>query len=415
MQAQKVETGKAPSLFIRCDGDLSIRGWAEPAVQVVGGNAESDGGGVLRITSDQDLKLMVPMGSTLDIGEVSGDARIKHIEGVIAIGDVHGDLELSDVGQATIKTVNGDAVARSLNGDLSAVEVMGDLSVRDIAGVEVGSVFGDLSVSYAAGTVALKRIMGDGRFKTVSGDLSIASCHGDVSLENVGGIVQLAEVFGDIRLRGGLSAGKHVGRARGDALLLWPLDAPLHIEAVAPKVKNNLPLADVAQEPGHFSGRLGDGETFLILESRGRIILREDAADVPGWQKEPTGEPLAGVNLSGLGEQIEAEITGRLSEISARLERELGPEFSARLERTAQEAANRAEKAAEKALREAEKAMNRVRWQATGQRPAATARAQPAGPAEQNTHAEQLKILQMVEKGLITPQEASELLEAIQG
>ncbi len=99
-----------------------------------------------------------------------------------------------------------------------------------------------------------------------------------------------------------------------------------------------------------------------------------------------------------------------MSDWSSRFEREFGPEFASRMDKTAQEAAVRAERAA----RKAEKAIKKVRWQAE---PGGTPHARPAAESKERvaTEEEQLKILRMVEKGIISPEEASALLQAIEG
>jgi phage/plasmid-associated DNA primase len=104
-----------------------------------------------------------------------------------------------------------------------------------------------------------------------------------------------------------------------------------------------------------------------------------------------------------------------MANFSARMQKEFGPEFAARLEQTAQEAATKAEKATEKAVKQAEKAATRLRWQAGGD----SWTSAHAGDQEQSsqkrksTSKEQLQILQMVEKGIISPEEAATLLDAL--
>jgi hypothetical protein len=85
------------------------------------------------------------------------------------------------------------------------------------------------------------------------------------------------------------------------------------------------------------------------------------------------------------------------------------------MEELALKAAAKAEKAAAKAMQQVEKTARQVRWQSDHPmwRPATPT--PPSNKERQATEAEQLKILKMVEKGIISPEEASTLLEAIEG
>jgi hypothetical protein len=121
------------------------------------------------------------------------------------------------------------------------------------------------------------------------------------------------------------------------------------------------------------------------------------------------------IDFGGLGEYFSTEINNRMSELSARMEKEFGPSFTAKIEQTAKEAANKAERAAERAVRKAEQAARKARYQAdrsSWNAPQPPAR--PQSPKENKaTEEEQIKILRMVENGIISPDEATTLLEAI--
>jgi hypothetical protein len=96
------------------------------------------------------------------------------------------------------------------------------------------------------------------------------------------------------------------------------------------------------------------------------------------------------------------------------MENNFGPEFTARMEQQAMKAAAKAEQAAAKAVQQFEKSAKQMRWQSdhTMWKPATPT---PPGKEAQATAEEQLKILKMVEKGIISPEDASTLLEAIEG
>ena len=152
-----------------------------------------------------------------------------------------------------------------------------------------------------------------------------------------------------------------------------------------------------------------------MLEAKRRIILKGIQSGSEPWEDYGGQEYDIEADISGLGLHIAGEINSRMTELGQRLERQFGPEFAARMEQKAQKAAQKAEQAAEKAVRKAEKAAKKAQWQMNRRYPPS---ATPKAPKSQGTKAseeEQLKILKMVEKGIISPEEANELLAAIDG
>jgi hypothetical protein len=418
MSKQRFETTKAPHIHLDCSGDLRVNSWAEAAVlvrgsdcQVTKGEKKDDLTDNLIIQSQSDLHLTVPANATLTLSPVHGDAIVKNVSGGLNLIEGMGDIVLNNLQNVDIGTVHGDLSGHNLSGDLAINEVMGDASLRNVGSVTINTVYGDCAIKNTDGAVEVQNIMGDFSLRSVHGNLDLEEIHRDINLRNLSGLVNVAHVYGDVRLTGGLIPGKHHLKADGDIVLRWPAHAPLHLEANAPKIRNRLALADVVEEEGHLTGRIGEGETFLILEANGRIILK-DVQPTTEWDDFDGTE--FDFDFSGFGEKIATEISSRMEELSTRLEENLGPEFAARMEEQALKAAAKAEKAAAKAMQQVEKTARQVRWQSDHPmwKPAT-----PATPSKerQATEAEQLKILKMVEKGIISPNEASTLLEAIEG
>jgi ribosomal protein S20 len=292
---------------------------------------------------------------------------------------------------------------------------MAAVSIRNVDGLDIDTVYGDFAGRNVNGSASLKTVMGDISLRTVGEGVTIGKGHRDVNLRNLGGVNKVEMTHGDIRLRGGLAAGKHVFKANGDIVVRWPMDAPLNVEATAPSMRSRLSFDKVIEEGNHLTGRIGDGETFLFLEAQGHINLKELKTPKDSWDSGGSFDFDFVADLEGLGDQINAEISSRMRQLSARLEQDVGPDFSAKLERKAQEAAVKAEKAAEKAMRHAEKAAKKAGWQARGTAwdPYAKTSKNKSTKEKKATEEEQIKILKMVEKGIISPEEANTLLEAI--
>jgi hypothetical protein len=410
MADKRIETTGAPTVYITCLGDLQVRGWDQPTVNIGGENYQTEEGEKgLSITGQSDLVVSLPTAANVTVVAARGDLNVRQISGPLHVQEANGDAVVQNCNSVGAGVVHGDFLVRDQSGSCSVEEVMGDLSLRGVTDVSAGRVYGDCVVQNAGGNVTIGECLGDVSLKSVGGDVQLNAVSGDTGLRSVGGLANVTHTRGDIRLRGSLTEGKHRLKADGDVVIRWPIGAPINIEARGSRVINRMSLDESSEQGGLFSGRIGMGGTVLLVEANGRIILKDlDAAE--GWDES------AGLDLdfSDLGVHISAEINSRMSEIASRLEQKLGPQFAARMEKKAQEAAARAERAAERAMRKAEKAARRAQWQArrTGYRPPTPAR--PARKARQATEEEQLKILKMVEQGVITPDEANTLLQAIE-
>jgi hypothetical protein len=378
-------------------------------------NEESEKG--YAIDSESDLSIMVPIGSVVRIETSAADLAIKNLEGDLSIGDVGGDASLLNLACVSVNKISGDMSVKNLGGSFSAGEISGDCVLRNVFDVKLGSVHGDCAARNVNGVMEVEAVMGDFSLRTINGDVTIEKVHRDANLRNIGGVVTCLAIHGDVRLRGGLALGKHRISADGDIVVLWPPEIPMIVEANAPDVKSKLPLVDMTKGENNLSGRIGEDGAVLILNAKGRIILKELSTAKDPWDQTANGDYTVdlGFDLADLGEQISDEINAHMTAWSRRMENEFGPKFSAKIEKKAQEAAAIAERAATRAVRRAEKAASRARW-GTGPTVdrAKAARNAPGKKEQKATQEEQLKILRMVEKGIISPDEAGTLFDALE-
>ncbi len=417
MSKEHIPTGKAPHIFLdSCDGDLVIRGRPEPALQVKGEFevTESDKG--YHLTGHGGLTLIAPADAILTIGDVGGDLVVKHVAGFCHVDQVHGDVALTDLGQVELGVVNGDVSARHLRGSLAVDQTHGDAQVRNAAAVTLGTVHSDLVARHLSGALTVGEVSGDADLRHVDGDVVLSCGHRDVNLTNVNGIVTVTDVHGDIRLRGRLGQGDHSLQAQGDVVVRWPAGAPLNVTATGARIDNRLPLEDaVAKNGGSLVGRLGQGETHLMINAGGRVVLREVEMVDEKWGDFGGAEAgfdfeidMGPMSMGNIGARVEAEVNQHI----ARVTQDLGAKFGANFgQRIAEQVARKAEKAAERAERAAERARRRS-GDARGRAGVFDFTAPPAPPKPASME-EQLKILKMVETGKITPEEANMLLEAL--
>jgi ubiquinone biosynthesis protein UbiJ len=421
-----IETSKIPQIEVDdCAGDLVIRPWMELAVKAQGTYQMDEIESRLVFSSNGDLRLLVPEGAILRVGNVQGDLLIKGVRGDISLNEISGDAVLLNLTQVKAGNIQGDLSAKNSEGPLYVEAIYGDAMVRNIdRDVSIDSIYGDFAAYYVSGNVNLGQCIGDINLRTINGEISIDSGHRDANLRNLGSLCSIQDIHGDIRFKGGLSTGEHSFEALGDIVARWPGNVPLQVVAKAADICNRLPLEDVKEIDNSLVGRIGDGDTIVKLSAGGRIILKEVQLIDEKWESKHKEEFDMDfmIDLADLGERISAEVNQSMARMTGEIETHFGPEFaqtiSARVSQQAEKAARKAEAAAERARNYAEREMARAE-RAQQRRSVQYAPPPKRSPRPDVSHAkastdEQLKILRMVEKGTISPDEASTLLEALE-
>jgi len=422
MAEQKFGTSKSPSISIaECQGDLVIRSWLETAVNLKGDDfqaEESETG--LFISSKGDLKLMLPEAAAIAVENAGGDLVIKNVSGDLSLGNIQGDVVLAGIGHVKVDTIHSDLSAKNINGSFNASLIRGDAVLRRTGAITLQTVEGDIAVKVATGDIHIVEAQGDTSLHSVKGDLTIEQCQRDVNVSNLGGKTAVRGVQGDIRLRGGLSAAEHIFEAERDIIVRWPLAEPLDFTATAPQIINRIALEKEVEGENSLTGRLGDGETMVTFIAGGRFILKEGNVIDSKWETEFMDGESYTFDFADLGEQISTQINDKISQVTAQIDAKIGPEIgeniAAKLMRETERATARVERAAKRARARAE------REAAKAERRAARAERRRYGRGYQTsssapkkaTQEEQIKILKMVEQGIITPDEANTLLDALE-
>ncbi|NKQ34814.1 MAG: hypothetical protein HF973_04270 [Chloroflexi bacterium] len=411
MPEEQYFTGKAPAIEIsQCQGDLVIRSGMETAVTIKGSDftaVETEFG--LTVNSLGDLKLHLPPQASIAIQHVNGDLVIKNITGDISLHEINGDVVLVNVGNVKISAINSDLSAKNLQAGLSIETIRGDAAIRNANEIAIQTVQGDLSARNVNGPIHLMNVAGDIGLRTVNGDVTIEKGQRDVNLRNLGGINNVTGIVGDIRLRGGLTAGEHLFVAERDIIVRWPAGAPLDFSATAPKIVNRLTVDKVVEGENSLTGRIGDGDTVATFQANGRIILKEGNIVDPKWESAEGNDMDFDFDF-GFG-NIGLEISSQINEQFNRFTEQFGSKFARKAEEAARKAEQAAERARQRAERQGQYAQQRTRQCASRSYGPTAKSAQKAATASKE---EQLKILRMVEKGIITPAEATTLLDALE-
>lgn len=408
------DTTKAPHIILKqCHGAVVVRSSIGSSLRLKGDDYTVDPqDDQFTITSNGALKMYIPDGSSVTAADIAGELVIKNISGQIQLDEVHGEAVLKGIGSVQATAVHGSLTVKNCDGPLSIGDVHGDAYLRNVGQVDLAHIHGDLSGRNINGAVNIDTAQGDVGLRTVNGRIAIHTCYRDVNLRNLGGQVNLAQVQGDVRLYGGLANGDHTIVAQGDVVLRWPTNADLNLIVHAEEITNDLPLENLVEKEGMLTGQLGDsGKTSLTLTAQ-RAILRTKKKGHSEWGMDDEFDFNFDFNLDleKLGEKISAEVTEKVAQATAHFEDKFGPSFAQKIAQKVEDAAARAEKAAEKARRRAEQQMGADYMD----RRRRTSVSPPPPKAKGVNPEEQLKILQMVEKGLISPDEATILLDALE-
>ncbi|MCB8920462.1 MAG: hypothetical protein H6662_02665 [Ardenticatenaceae bacterium] len=472
MHEQLIDTSETPHVMLtRCGGDVTIATWQRKAVAVSGEgcDVETPEVDVVQVGADTAVSLRIPPHSRLTIGDVSGNLTIKHVAGLVSIGQVTGDLRLATVGNVQAKSA-AKLHGEGIDGPLTVTAVTQTILLRNTRDVAIEQAGGDVSIRYANGDVALGRIGGRLDLRTISGSLTVKWVDGTVYFGNLGGQVMLSDVRSVVHLVGGLMQGEHTITGSADLFVYWPTGAALSLTAEAAQIRNGLKLRSVTETTSEglttLTGYLKDFKTALRLHTPARIgLLPWDGSGEPDYADgdvlfapppEPAAEPAA-VPVQAVDVGMGTAVSRAVAEVLTSIELELGPEWKHRfaaleLEKRLTEAIaaelqsdltaalattpaaapvaappaptagiaafRQAEQAVQKSLQQAEESMEVTRARAAG-----TAAEEEAGDVEtavptppanptQQTPA-QLRILDLLEKGAITVEQASQLLQAL--
>jgi len=355
-----ISTGKSPRIIIDVvEGDLSVVGWVGDLL-IKGDEDEyrvEEREDELLLSSDGDLSLRVPQGSSLQFKKIGGDAAIRGVKGGIELKEIDGDLSIRDAGSVAIDVIRSDFSLRGSTGDLFVKEALGDVSIREIAG----------NINLA----------------TVADDLAVRGVRGNVKVNVGGDVIVYLEPKSD---------GNYSVVAGDDILLVLPPKANVTLSMKGDKINVDLPSVEADKNAAKRSVVLGDGSAKISLSAGGdvRVSDKKNAGEFA----EEFGN-FAGLNFdwSGFGERISQQVE--------------------RAARRAEEAGRRAERHAERHARKWKGKVNVGRWNwDIGPTGVITP---PTPPSEPIAEEERMAILKMLQEKKITAAQADELLKALDG
>lgn len=437
MNKQVFQTNQEPHLELIIHGDLRIKG-SEEAELIV--KAEPESLEIVQLENDftitchTDCDLRTPMGSSLLLKTVHGNAVIKAVEGELQIDEVHGDLILRSVGQVTAGEVNGNVEAKNVMGSFTIKDVDGNLTLRDVQGQVTAT--------------------------TVAGNLHLDDVDDSIEASSEGNAVLRFDPT---------PGGKYAIQAGGNIMISLPEDASASIEIVeANRIILNMPdLAASAPVTAPHTLTLGEGDADIRLEAGGSLMLHSQG---PRWDVSSELEGIHEIDHAALdiAEQVTRQIESQMAMLEQQLNsqlstlpgilgsRGLSPEQMERIQQRAREAGERATERAQEKMRQAQERLAR-KLEAAQERAEARARiaeqrmrmseermarrerrgirfpvppvppmppvppisphpfAPPRPPSDPVTENERLTVLRMLSEKKISLAQAQRLLDALEG
>jgi DUF4097 and DUF4098 domain-containing protein YvlB len=392
MFKQTFETSATPHITItECMDNLVVRGSEEQQVTVHlrGSTQDLDldqVGETFTLVARADCLVTCPTATTLTVGSVHGNLKVEGVEGPVTADTAYGNVKLRSVGPTAVGQTYGNLTAYQVEGDLRAQTTVGNVKVYQ-----------------AEGSISTDR---------VDGNLIIEGLQGGLEAERVRGNVRLGSLF--------LPEQTYRLTTDGNLTVYLPVEASLRLAIRASGgVRSSVPDLVLEKGDGEMRGVLGDGGANLEAQVGGHASLRP-----PGMEE---GTPVEGMpfdfvaDLEGLGTQIEARIGEAMAEMESRLAESLGridsEEIRLHAEQATQRALRAAGRAAEQARRAADREAERARMRAErAERRWQRASGRRSTPKRESvTDEERMRVLRMVEESKITPEQAAELLAALEG
>ena len=358
MHTETLACNETTRLVLRqVNGDLRLAG--EPGGQVRLRVADRDAlevsseNGRIIVTCRTGCLAFLPPDCQVEVGQVSQDLRIQDLKAALSVQNVGGDLQLRSVGEVSVDRVGGDLIARVVSGNL-----------------RVG------------------HVGGDARIETISGALTVEAVAGDLRVDGASREVDV-RCGGDGRVRMSPAPGTHNKvRAGGDLRCTLPLAPSVRIEVLTAgdiRLPSEARADAEGAQPGYV---LGGGEAHLALEASGDVQVETAAYGAAAARGR---SEMGGVDAESIGRDVAAA----LEDLEASGLMHEGVVDAAAIRRLVDEK-----------LRQAGVSRSA---------PKATRPGRAAAPDRTAPGPEQVSVLQMLQDGKITAEQAETLLRALEG
>lgn len=435
-------------IFEQIGGDLVIQGHSGLGFQVDGDDPDihqNESGGVY-VSCSGDCTAAVPDGVSVKVLSVGGDTKVTHVTGEVLLAEIGGDMVLRHItGRISLDSVGGDLSIRHITGALTLGSIGSDLDVKHCTG--------DIVVSNIGSDVVFKNITGNLSFENVGSDLLVQSISGDLKVEEVGSDLSITDLHGscycpsvhsDIVLTMAFDPEKaYLFGAEGDivcmvspntrARFVLPSDVSVEFDEVETAVYQREASGQVLLVgDGGAEIQITAAESFnLVPQERGgkRGFSFEMDFDRDIDSMVDNLENTINQSLRGLGERLEQQTQQAVNAATNFTTGVFSKDWSGKAEAMARRAREQAERAQERAQRLQERAQRRQerfaeqgrarqeRFQQRFEEPHGGQKANNRRTDEWEPVAaeERLVILQMLQNGAISVDQAEQLLKTLEG
>lgn len=144
-------------IMVKCSADLSVEGTEESTLVVIVDQGDSlrmrEEGGVYRIQSDTDCRIILPETAMVTVEKTGEDCQLRNIKSRLVIGKVGGDLNLNSISGASVESIGGDCHISAVGGAVELVRIGGSLIADGGESILASSVGGDARLYNFSGKV----------------------------------------------------------------------------------------------------------------------------------------------------------------------------------------------------------------------------------------------------------------------
>jgi len=373
LDAAQIVDVQENATIIQVPGDVTLTVPGDASVIITG----APGDVVLRKIRDAQLE------------GCSGDLVVSELAELRAVGALYGDVALRKTESAELQAVHRDLAVAHV-GKLKIEHVHGDASLTHVGDVNLVGVERDLTVTHGE-DLQVKDVAGDVALNSVTGNVAIHRIGGDLSVVSPGATLTAPAVGGDVSLRGPLKlGGRYWINAGGDVAARISGDVRVFVRAEG-EVKAGSEIQFEVDEDGVATGQLGravEDAAELSIDARGDVILNSPAE----WQHHHSAA-------------VDAELRQAMNEVQSEL-RQAAATVKSEFQQAGNDVAQELEQSGIRDI---------VRDLLKSLKPEAPASSSPAAsglpPA---ADPDELKlVLNMLERGAITVDEAERLIEAL--
>lgn len=391
MDGNTIPINENTAVIVKSSGDLYMRGQEQSEVRFSGSEDRvrvHQSNDTLYVETRSSIDLEVPREAKVIVEKVGGSAFLQDLNSPVVVQKVGGDLSLQRVGAVRIEKVGGGCMVDGVSGMLAIEKVGGDLTVRQ-----------------ATASVTVETVGGECDVQTTGGDVLEARAGGDV----------VAYITEGVREKVGLRAGGNV-----DLYIPSNSSGRFNLNSSGEDIYLDLNRQEGAQsqsiESRHYELSLGEGGAQFDLNAGGDVRV-SDAAVEP---RSITGD------LERL-ENAWVDARGRYSSPgwSGGFGFDRTSAWADMVSRRAQEAARRAEQRVQAATRRTEEQIRQAAEREMRRAehfgdfgpipPVSPAPPQPFQRSAPVSEKERLMVLQMLQEGKITVEQAEQLLAALEG